>query len=130
MYKVIKRFFDFCIALIGLIICSPIMAIVSIAIKAESKGPVIFKQDRIGKNGKVFKIYKFRSMCQGAEHTGSGVYSGSNDSRVTKVGKVIRKVRIDEIPQLMNIIAGDMSIVGPRAERPEIAEQYCKEQQH
>lgn len=133
MYKVIKRFFDFCIALIGLIICSPIMAIVSIAIKVESKGPVIFKQDRIGKNGKMFKIYKFRSMCQGAEHTGSGVYSGSNDSRVTKVGKFIRATSIDELPQFVNIIKGEMSFVGPRPPltyHPWPYSEYSKEQLH
>lgn len=114
MYKHIKRFLDVVVATVALVILLPLMLIVSIAIKIESDGPAIFKQDRLGLNGKVFKIYKFRSMCQGAEHTGSGVYSGADDMRVTKVGKIIRATSIDELPQLVNIIKGDMSFIGPR----------------
>ncbi len=115
MYKIFfKRFIDCFISLFALIILSPVMLITAILIKAESKGPVIFKQDRLGKGGKVFKIYKFRSMCVGAEKTGSGVYSGKNDARVTKVGKIIRATSIDELPQLVNILKGDMTIIGPR----------------
>lgn len=114
MYKYIKRFFDVIVATIAAIILSPLMIIVSVAVKIDSEGPVIFKQDRLGLNGKEFKIYKFRSMCQGAEHTGSGVYSGADDMRVTKVGKFIRATSIDELPQLFNIIKGDMSFIGPR----------------
>lgn len=112
--RYIKRFFDFVISLVSLVVLIPIFAVVSLAIKLESKGPVIFKQQRIGKDGKVFNIYKFRSMCVGAENTGSGVYSGKGDARVTKVGKFIRATSIDELPQLVNIIKGDMSFVGPR----------------
>ena len=133
MYKGIKRFLDFTIALLALIILSPLMGILAIAVKAESKGPVIFKQERIGKGGKVFKIYKFRSMCQGAEHTGSGVYSGANDARVTKVGKVLRATSLDELPQFVNIIKGEMSFVGPRPPltyHPWPYSEYSKEQLH
>ena len=90
MYKhFFKRLFDILISIIGLIICAIPMLIVAIAIKCDSEGPVIFKQERVGKNGKVFNIYKFRSMCVGAEKTGSGVYSGKGDARVTKVGKIL-----------------------------------------
>lgn len=115
MYKrFFKRVFDIFFSLLGLIITSPIMLIVAILIKIESPGPVIFKQQRIGKDGKVFEIYKFRSMCQNAEKIGSGVYSGKNDSRVTKVGKFIRATSIDEIPQFANVLKGDMAFIGPR----------------
>lgn len=115
MYKsFFKRAFGILFSLLGLIITSPIMLIVAILIKIESPGPVIFKQPRIGKDGKVFNIYKFRSMCQNAEKTGSGVYSDKNDSRVTKVGKFIRATSIDEIPQFLNVLKGDMSFIGPR----------------
>lgn len=115
MYKrFFKRVFDIFFSLLGLIITSPIMLIVAILIKIESPGPVIFKQQRIGKDGKIFEIYKFRSMCQNAEKIGSGVYSGKNDSRVTKVGKFIRATSIDEIPQFANVLKGDMAFIGPR----------------
>ncbi|MCI6388304.1 MAG: sugar transferase [Ruminococcus sp.] len=129
--RYIKRFFDFVISLVSLVVLIPIFAVVSIAIKLESKGPVIFKQQRIGKDGKVFNIYKFRSMCVGAENTGSGVYSGKGDTRVTKVGKFIRATSIDELPQLVNIIKGDMSFVGPRPPltyHPWPIEEYSDEQ--
>lgn len=129
--RYIKRFFDFVISLVSLLVLIPIFAVVSIAIKLESKGPVIFKQQRIGKDGKVFNIYKFRSMCVGAENTGSGVYSGKGDTRVTKVGKFIRATSIDELPQLVNIIKGDMSFVGPRPPltyHPWPIEEYSDEQ--
>lgn len=112
MYFKSKRILDVIISLFGLIILSPFFILVAAAIKIESKGPVIFKQERIGMNGKVFSIYKFRSMCVGAEN--SGVYERKGDTRVTKVGKFIRKTSIDEFPQLVNILKGDMSIIGPR----------------
>lgn len=112
--RYIKRIFDFLLALIALIILAIPMAIVAVIIKLDSPGPVIFKQKRIGKNGKVFEIYKFRSMCVGAEKTGSGVYSGKGDARVTRIGRIIRATSIDELPQLINILKGDMSFIGPR----------------
>lgn len=112
MYKFIKRTFDIIIALLGLIILLPLFIIVAILIKLDSRGPVIFKQERLGKDGKVFKIWKFRSMVIDAEK--EGVYEAKNDSRVTKVGRFIRKTSIDELPQFINILNGDMSIIGPR----------------
>lgn len=114
MYKCVKRFFDIVLSLLAMIILSPVMLITAIAVVCESKGPAIFKQERIGRNGRVFKIYKFRSMCVGAEHTGTGVYSGADDMRVTRVGKIIRAASIDELPQLVNILKGEMSFIGPR----------------
>lgn len=115
MYKhFFKRVIDIFISLVGLIILSIPMLIIAFAIKCDSKGHVIFKQERIGKKGKVFKIYKFRSMCVGAEQTGSGVYSGKGDARVTKVGRILRATSLDELPQFFNLLKGDMSLVGPR----------------
>lgn len=111
-YKKVKRTLDIILSLIGLIILSPLLLIVAIAIKLESKGPVIYRQDRLGLNGKVFKMYKFRSMYVGAEK--GGVYETKGDSRVTRVGKFTRKTSIDEFPQFVNILKGDMSIIGPR----------------
>lgn len=130
-YLVIKRILDVVISLVALIILSPILLIVAIAIKIESKGPIIFKQQRIGKDGKVFNIYKFRSMVVGAEKMGTGVYSKKDDNRVTKVGKFIRMTSIDELPQLVNILKGEMSIIGPRpvlTYHPWKYEEYTEEQ--
>ena len=118
-------------AFIMLILLLPILIIVGIVIKIESRGPALFKQDRLGLNGKVFKIYKFRSMTVGAEHQGTGVYSFKDDPRVTKVGKFIRKTSIDELPQLINIMKGDMSFIGPRpvlTYHPFKFEEYTDEQ--
>ncbi len=109
MYLAIKRILDVIISLIGLIVLSLFLVLVAITIKLESEGPVVFKQKRLGKNGKVFEIYKFRTMVVGAEHTGSGVYSTKDDPRVSRVGKILRKLSIDELPQFLNIIKGDMS---------------------
>lgn len=131
VYTVFKRFMDIVLSIIGLIIISPILLIVSLAIKIDSKGPVIFKQERIGKDGKVFKIYKFRSMVVGAEKMGTGVYSKKGDSRVTRVGKFIRMTSIDELPQLVNILKGEMSFIGPRpvlTYHPWKYEEYTPEQ--
>lgn len=114
MYLIFKRACEVVLSFIALIILSPVLLITAIAVKLDSPGPVIYKQDRLGRGGKVFKIYKFRSMCENAEHTGSGVYSGADDMRVTRVGKIIRATSIDELPQLVNILKGDMSFVGPR----------------
>ena len=133
MYRFFKRTFDIFVSFFGLIILSPILAITAIAIKIDSKGPVIFKQKRLGKSGKEFNIFKFRSMCVGAEKTGSGVYSGKGDARVTKVGSFIRATSIDELPQLVNILKGDMSIIGPRPPltyHPWPLDDYSEEQLH
>ena len=132
MYKhFFKRFFDITVSLFGLLICSVIMLIVAIAIKVESKGPVIFKQERVGKNGKVYWMYKFRSMCVGAEKMEEGVYCEKGDRRVTKVGKFIRATSIDELPQFINILRGDMSLIGPRpvlTYYPKQWEEYTEEE--
>lgn len=128
-----KRVIDIVLSVIGIIICLIPMIITAIAIKIDSPGPVLFKQERLGLKGKVFRIYKFRSMCQGAEHTGTGVYSGADDMRVTRVGKIIRATSIDELPQLFNIIKGDMSFIGPRPPltyHPWPIEEYTEEQLH
>lgn len=133
MYKYIKRFFDIFASLIGIVFLSPIMLITAVAIKLDSKGPVIFKQERLGKGGKVFLIYKFRSMCPGAEGMRTGQYSFADDPRVTKVGKFIRATSIDELPQLFNILKGEMSFIGPRPPltyHPWSVDEYTPEQFH
>lgn len=121
-----KRLWDILISLFILILTAPILILTAIAIKLEDGGPVFFKQERCTKDAKVFKILKFRSMIVNAEKDGVTPCT-ANDSRITKVGKLIRATRIDELPQLINILKGDMSFVGPRPERIEHVEQYCKE---
>lgn len=131
MYKAFKRFCDIVISLLGLIILSPLMLVVAIAIKIESKGPVLFTQTRLGKDGREFQIYKFRSMCEGAENMGTGQYSFAGDMRVTKVGRFIRATSIDELPQFINILKGEMSLVGfrpPLTYHPWKLEEYTDEQ--
>jgi lipopolysaccharide/colanic/teichoic acid biosynthesis glycosyltransferase len=132
MYKnSIKRFLDIAIASVALILALPIMAVTAVAVKLNSPGPIIFTQRRLGLHGQEFDFYKFRSMVVNAEHTGSGVYSDKNDARVTAVGKVIRATSIDELPQLINILRGDMSCIGPRPPltyHPWPIEEYTKEQ--
>mgnify|MGYP000000051662 FL=1 len=124
----IKRMADMVLSFAAIIILSPIMIVTAIIIKATDNGPVLYKQCRLTKDGKKFMVLKFRSMRVDAEKDGvARLSSGDKDDRITPIGKVIRKVRIDELPQLFNILFGDMSIVGPRPERPEIAEQYVKE---
>ena len=110
----VKRIFDFISSLIAIILLIPIWIIIPIIIKCDSKGPVFFKQERRTKNGKVFKILKFRSMVVNAEKQGTGLFNYENDPRVTKVGRFLRKTSIDELPQLFNILFGQMSVVGPR----------------
>lgn len=115
MYKhVIKRLLDIVLSVLGIVICCIPMLIIAIAIKIDSPGPVIFKQKRLGYKGRVYEIWKFRSMCVGAEQTGSGVYSGKGDARVTRVGNILRKTSLDELPQFFNTLVGSMSFVGPR----------------
>lgn len=129
----IKRIMDIIIAVPVLIVAIVPMLIIALAVKIDSPGPVLFKQDRLGKDGKVFKMLKFRSMCVGAEKTGSGVYSGKGDTRVTRVGKLIRATSLDELPQLINVLRGDMSLLGPRPPltyHPWPLEKYTEEQRH
>lgn len=122
---IIKRLFDIISSSIAILVTSPVMIATAIAIKSYDKGPVLYKQKRLTKDSKIFTIYKFRSMRTDAEKDGvARLSTGDNDDRITPVGKFIRKLRIDELPQLFNIFLGDMSVVGPRPERPEIAQQY------
>ena len=115
MYKhFIKRLLDIVLSVLGIVICCIPMLIIAIAIKIDSPGPVIFKQKRLGYKGRVYEIWKFRSMCVGAEQTGSGVYSGKGDARVTHVGNILRKTSLDELPQFFNTLVGSMSFVGER----------------
>ena len=122
-----KRAFDIALSLILIIILSPLLLITAIAVKACDGGPCFYKQTRITKNGKLFKIIKFRSMRVDAEKNGAQLSTGDKDDRITPVGRIIRKCRLDELPQLFNILGGSMSFVGPRPERPEIAEEYYKD---
>lgn len=126
-FLLMKRFIDIFISLVATVIMSPFMLITAIAIKVYDGGPVLYKQCRLTKDGKKFNVLKFRSMKVDAEKDGvARLSTGENDDRITPVGKVIRKIRFDELPQLFNILSGDMSIVGPRPERPEIAAEYEK----
>ena len=124
-----KRFFDIVLSVIGLIVAAIPMAIVAIAIKWDSPGPVIFKQQRLGRNGKVYTMYKFRSMCVGAEK--GGVYSDDKDTRISRVGMIIRKTSLDELPQLWNVLKGNCSLIGfrsPLTYHPWPWEEYTEEQ--
>ena len=120
-FEEFKRMSDIALSIAGLVIISPILIFAAILIKINSKGPIIYKQSRVGKNGRIFKIYKLRTMRQDAEKGIGAVWAQENDPRVTSVGRVLRKAHIDEIPQLLNVLKGEMSIVGPRPERPELA---------
>ena len=125
--RVGKRLMDILLCSIAMIVAAPVMAVVAIAIKLEDGGPVFFKQKRMTRNGREFDILKFRSMIVDAEKYAGAVLATDNDPRITKVGKVIRATRLDELPQILNILKGDMSIVGPRPERKVIADEYCKD---
>jgi lipopolysaccharide/colanic/teichoic acid biosynthesis glycosyltransferase len=133
-YFIFKRIIDFIGALAGLILISPVMIIVAIWIKLDSKGPVFFAQDRVGRDGKKFVMYKFRSMCTQAEELldkleddnemAGPMFKMKEDPRITKVGKLVRKTSIDELPQLLNILKGEMSLVGPRPSLPKEVVQF------
>jgi len=133
IYLVFKRIIGAVLAAIGLIVLSPLMAITALAIKLDSEGEVLFKQQRLGVGGVPFEMYKFRSMCVGAEHTGSGVYSDNSDPRITRVGSILRKTSIDELPQMINILRGDMAWIGPRPAltyHPWEYSEYTEHQKH
>ncbi|MBM7833058.1 sugar transferase [Clostridium sardiniense] len=134
LYNISKRVIDIIGSLCGIICLSPIFLVVSILIKQESKGPIIFSQDRVGKDNIIFKMYKFRSMVQNAEELkvklqeqnemSGPMFKMKEDPRVTKIGKFIRRTSIDELPQLINVLKGDMSLVGPRPSLPKEVEQF------
>ena len=126
LFDMYQRVLDIVLSILGLLVGIPLMIIFGILIKVEDNGPITYKQERIGKGGKKFYIYKLRSMRTDAEKFGAQ-WAEKEDARVTKVGKFIRKTRIDEIPQLFNIIKGDMSIIGPRPERPLFTEEFNEE---
>lgn len=121
--EIVKRVFDFTASLIGCIILTPVFIIIAILIKLDSKGPVFFKQKRVGKNGKEFEILKYRTMIVDAEKLGKQITVGK-DPRITKVGYTLRKYKLDELPQLFNVLKGDMSLVGPRPEVPKYVNIY------
>jgi sugar transferase (PEP-CTERM system associated) len=124
--RFVKRMLDLSFSIILAICTSPLMLLTAIAIKLDSHGPALYSQERVGENGRVFKIYKFRSMRSDAE-TGTPVWARDKDDRITRVGRFIRKTRLDELPQLWNVMRGDMSFVGPRPERPFFVEQLARE---
>lgn len=126
LYLYFKRIMDIIFSLVGLIISAPIIFVVSVLIKIETPGPAFFVQERVGLNGEYFKLYKLRSMGVDAEKNGAQ-WAEKNDPRVTKVGAFIRKTRIDELPQFWNVLRGDMSLIGPRPERPVFTAKFDKE---
>lgn len=123
-----KRPFDIVASLLGIVLLSPLMLFIAIWVKAGSAGPVFFRQVRVGKNGKHFRIWKFRTMASDAEQSGQ-ITTGTDDPRVTRAGYFLRKYKLDEIPQLINVLSGQMSIVGPRPEVPAYVRLYNQEQQ-
>ena len=127
IYKIYTRTLDIISSLLGLFIGTPLVIIFGLLIKLEDGGPIFYKQERLGKDEKRFFIYKLRSMRVDAEKIGGAQWAQKNDPRITKVGNFIRKTRIDEIPQLVNILKGDMSLIGPRPERPELTYQFDNE---
>lgn len=124
--KIVKRLIDFLGALIGAIILSPFFLIVAILVKLDSKGPVFFRYERIGKDGREFISYKFRSMFKDAINKGLGIEIAENDSRITRVGAFLRRWSLDELPQLINVLKGEMSLVGPRPALPHQVEKYSE----
>ena len=122
-----KRLFDVTWSLLLLILAAPLMLVTIMAIAFESRGPVFYRQERVGRDGRSFRVWKFRSMRLNAEADGRPQWAAANDSRVTRVGAMIRRYRIDEIPQLVNVLKGDMSLVGPRPERPFFVQQLTGE---
>jgi exopolysaccharide biosynthesis polyprenyl glycosylphosphotransferase len=125
--KVIKRTIDILFSFFSLLVLSPLLFIVALLIKLTSKGNILYSQERVGKEGKHFHIFKFRTMIADAEKYSGPVWAGKDDPRITKLGNILRKVRVDEIPQLINVLDGDMSLVGPRPERPFFVEQFSRE---
>jgi len=125
--KVVKRLMDIVVSLLVLVVGLPLWILIAILIKIDSPGPVIYKQERVGKDGKIFTLYKFRSMFKDAEKMTGPVWATKDDPRVTRVGRILRKLHLDEIPQFINVLKGDMSLIGPRPERPVFVEKLSKE---
>jgi exopolysaccharide biosynthesis polyprenyl glycosylphosphotransferase len=123
----LQTFYSLAISLIGLIVTLPLMLLTAIAVKLTSKGPILYRQRRVGLNGRLFTVYKFRSMYVDAEAITGAVWASKDDPRITPVGKWLRKLRLDELPQFWNVLKGDMSLVGPRPERPEFVEMLAQQ---
>jgi exopolysaccharide biosynthesis polyprenyl glycosylphosphotransferase len=123
----VRRMVSILISLIGLILTLPLLPLIMLAVRLDSEGPVFYTQTRMGKGGKLFKVVKFRTMRQDAEAANGAQWAGDNDPRVTRVGKILRKTRLDEIPQMWCVLKGDMAFVGPRPERPEFIALLSKE---
>lgn len=126
MYLSIKRIIDFILSLVLLMLLSPLLIITAVFIKIDSRGPIIFRQPRIGKEGKIFKVWKFRTMVDNAEKMGTGLATAEKDPRITRIGKVLRKTSVDELPQLVNVLKADMSFIGPRPAPVQHLEKYNK----
>lgn len=127
MRRFIKKLFDMSVSVLISIITLPIMLVTTLLIFLEDRGPIFYQQERVGKNGRTYMVLKFRSMGINAEKPGTPQWASANDPRTTRIGKIIRKLRIDELPQIINVLRGEMSFVGPRPERPFFVEQLCKE---
>jgi len=125
--RFVKRMLDLSLSLLGVVLSAPLMALTAIAIRLDSAGPIVYSQARIGENGRVFNVYKFRSMRADAERGGTPIWARDKDERVTRVGRFIRTTRLDELPQFWNVLRGDMSFVGPRPERPFFVEQLSRQ---
>lgn len=123
-YAFIKRIFDICAVMIGAVVLSPLLLLTAVLVKVTSKGPILYSQVRVGKEGEAFNIYKFRTMKVNAEDGTGPVWAAKNDNRLTPVGAFLRKTHIDETPQLINILKGEMSLIGPRPERPVFVEKF------
>jgi lipopolysaccharide/colanic/teichoic acid biosynthesis glycosyltransferase len=128
MGEIGKRTFDFVAAIVGIVVLSPLFVLIGVAIRIDTPGQIIFRQTRVGRHGCRFEIMKFRTMCEGAEALGRETL-GTKDPRITQVGSMLRRSKLDELPQLFNVVRGDMSLVGPRPEIPYYADRYAKEDQ-
>lgn len=129
-WDIVKRLLDIVLSLIGLLAALPLMALVALAIRLDSPGPVLYRQTRVAAGGRRFTLYKFRTMRDGAEASTGPILSGEGDPRVTRLGRILRATRFDELPQLWNVLRGDMSLVGPRPERPHFVEEFTKDLPH
>ena len=125
--RLVKRMLDLSLSMLGFVLASPLIALTALAIRLDSHGPVFYEQERVGENGRVFTVFKFRSMRTDAERAGQPVWARDKDDRITRVGRFIRATRLDELPQLWNVMRGDMSFVGPRPERPFFVEQLARD---
>ena len=129
-YDAVKRCIDLVVAIVLLLVLSPVLAVAAIAVKCSGSGPIFFRQTRVGRRGKPFEILKFRSMRVGAENETGAKWAERDDPRRTRIGRLIRAWSLDELPQLFNVLLGDMSVVGPRPERPQFVEQFRAEFPH